>query len=167
MVCFIIFWRRRRRRRKVKIKKKKNSVLVGVFLPIQFHASLTNLAHINAKLSVGAQSTWVSGHQNSQPQIIHDIWGWEFWCSVTNVGWVSALSSAYIWEPRVTRLVNDRWNEPGGKPSSNKSPCWAVVGSCLDVGAGWQPDRHNQTSAFFCFLENPFVFLPLLWNIME
>jgi hypothetical protein len=27
------------------------------------------------------------------------IWGWEFWCSVTHVDWVPALSSALIWAP--------------------------------------------------------------------
>jgi hypothetical protein len=31
-------------------------------------------AHIDPELSADAQSTWVTEHQNSHPQIIHDIW---------------------------------------------------------------------------------------------
>ena len=52
-------------------------------------------------------------------------------------------------EPGVARLAKERRNGPGGKLSSQKSPCWAVVGSRPGVGAKWQPDQQSQTDILF------------------
>lgn len=64
------------------------------------------------------------------------------------------INMGALGEPGAARLAKEGRIGPGGKPSSQKSPCWAVVGSRPGVGAGWQPDQHSQTDIFFFFQTN-------------
>ena len=68
------------------------------------------------------------------------------------------------------RLVKERRNGPGGKPSSQKSPCWAVVGSRPGVGAEWQPDQQSQTDILFSISKIVFKFQNISFvhsNVLE
>ena len=59
------------------------------------------------------------------------------------------INMGALGELGAARLAKERRTGPGGKPSSQKSPCWAVVGSRPGVGAEWQPDQQSQTDNFF------------------
>lgn len=59
------------------------------------------------------------------------------------------INMGALGELGAARLAKERRNGPGGKLSSQKSPCWAVVGSRPGVGAEWQPDQQSQTGNFF------------------
>ena len=49
------------------------------------------------------------------------------------------------------RLSNEGRTGPGGKPSSQESPCESVVGPRWWVAGGYQPLQHSQTQNFLQF----------------
>ena len=59
------------------------------------------------------------------------------------------ISMDLLEESSRCRLAKEERSGSGGKPSSQKFPCSAVVGSCQWVGVMQQPQRNSQTSIFF------------------
>ena len=69
------------------------------------------------------------------------------------------INMGILEESEVSRLSKEGRTGPGGKPSRQKSPCHAVVGSHPWVGPCWQPGWYNQTRFFSFFFFFPLFFL--------
>lgn len=68
-------------------------------------------------------------------------------------------------ESRVTRLAKERRTGPEGKPSSQKSPWRAVVGSRPGVGPHWQPGQYDPTHNFCTFFFHFSIILQCFFNV--
>ena len=77
-------------------------------------------------------------------------------------------------EPGGVRLTKEGRIGPGGKPSSQESPCESVVGRHQWVAGGYQPLQHSQTQNFwnfgppkYCVLKQRYFIIAYFWTHTE
>ena len=70
------------------------------------------------------------------------------------------INMGILKEFEISRLSQEGRTGPGGKPSRQKSPCRAVVGSHPWMGVRWQPDRYSRTwrLLFGFILKSSFIY---------
>ena len=73
----------------------------------------------------------------------------------TGVRTKPGINMETVEESAVSRLPKEERIGPGGKPSSQKHSCRAVVGSRPWVGAFQQPSRYSHTCSFFLPISTP------------